>query len=435
MMLGGGSFTTQNKVLPGAYINFVSVARADATLSDRGICAIPMELNWGIDGEVFTVENSDFEKNSLKIFGYSYDADEVLNIREVFKHAMTLHVFRLNSGEKATNAYATALYSGTRGNDLKIIINVNADDQAKFDVITYLATSKVDTQTVASAVDLVANSYVTFITTATLAATAGIALEGGTNLVTITGTEYQTALDKLESYSFNTLGCLSTTEQIKALFVAYTKRMRDEVGAKFQTVIYNYAADYEGIINVKNKVSDSGMPECSAIYWVVGAEAGCAVNKSNTNLIYDGEYTIDVNYKQSELVTAIVAGKFVFHKVGTEVRVLEDINSFTSFVMDKNSDFSLNQVIRILDQIGNDIAVLFNTRYLGKIQNNEAGRVSFWNDIVTYNKELETLTAIENFKSEDVVVQKGNDKRSVVVTNAVQPVCAMEKLYMTVMAS
>ncbi len=434
-MLGGGSFTTQNKVLPGAYINFVSVARADATLSDRGICAIPMELNWGVDGEVFTVENSDFEKNSLKIFGYSYDADEVLNIREVFKHAMTLHIYRLNTGVKATNTFATALYSGTRGNDIKIVIQANADDEAKFDVITYIGTTKVDTQTVALATELVANSYVTFKSTATLAATAGVALEGGTNLATITGTEYQTALDKLESYSFNTLGCISTTELIKALFVAYTKRMRDEVGVKFQTVIYNYVADYEGIINVKNKVTDSGKAESSAVYWVVGAEAGCAVNKSNTNLTYDGEYTIDVNYKQSELETAINAGEFAFHKVGTTVRVLSDINSFTTFVSDKNSDFSLNQVIRILDQIGNDIAVLFNTRYLGKIQNNEAGRVSFWNDIVTYNKELETLNAVENFKSEDVVVLAGTDKRSVVVTNAVQPVCAMEKLYMTVMAS
>ncbi|PXV85091.1 tail sheath protein [Lachnotalea glycerini] len=434
-MLGGGTFTTQNKVLPGAYINFVSVARASATLSDRGICAIPMELNWGMDGEVFTVENSDFEKNSLKILGYSYDADEVLNIREVFKHARTLHVYRLNSGEKATNTYATAKYSGTRGNDIKIVIQANADDENQFDVITYLGASKVDTQTVSVSNELVANDYIMFKTGATLEATAGIALSGGTNLATLTGTQYQDALDKLESYSFNTLGCVSTTDTIKALFVAYTKRMRDEAGVKFQTVIYNYGADYEGVINVKNKITEAGMPEQNIVYWTVGAQAGCAVNKSNTNITYDGEYTVDVNYKQSELEAAILAGEFVFHKVGVEVRVLEDINSFVTFVSDKNSDFSLNQVIRILDQIGNDIAVLFNTRYLGKIQNNEAGRVSFWNDMVVYNKELETLNAIEGFESTDVTVKAGNDKRSVVVTNAVQPVAAMEKLYMTVMAS
>mgnify|MGYP000797721384 CR=1 FL=1 len=33
MALGGGTFLTQNKILPGAYINFISVANASATLS------------------------------------------------------------------------------------------------------------------------------------------------------------------------------------------------------------------------------------------------------------------------------------------------------------------------------------------------------------------------------------------------------------------
>lgn len=434
-MLGGGTFTAQNKVLPGTYINFVSVAKANAQLSERGICAIPMELNWGVDEAVFTVESEDFQKDSVKIFGYSYDAEEVRNIREVFLHAKTLHIYRLNSGEKAANTFATAKYSGTRGNDVKIVVQVNADDDTKFDVVTYLLNDKVDTQTVQTAAQLVDNDFVTFKTSENLEANAGMALTGGTNLSAVTGTQYQTALDKLESFSFHTLGCVSTTQQIKALFAAYTKRLRDEMGVKFQTVIFNYAADYEGIINVRNSVSDGGAQESSAIYWVVGAQAGCEVNKSNTNLTYDGEYSIVADYKQSELASAIKAGEFVFYKAGSQVKVLEDINSFTSFVTEKNSDFSLNQVIRILDQIGNDIAVLFSTRYLGKIQNNEAGRVSFWNDMVNYNKELEALNAIEQFESADVVVAAGADKRSVVVTNAVQPVCAMEKLYMTVMAS
>lgn len=431
-MLGGGSYTIQNKVLPGAYINFVSVARASATLSNRGVCAIPMPLNWGTDGEVFTVDNSDFEKDSLKIFGYSYEAKEVRDIREVFQNAKTLHIYRLNSGEKASNDYATALYSGTRGNDIKVVIQTNADDENKFDVITYLETARVDMQTVSSALELVANAFVTFNKEAVLELTAGIELTGGTNLTTISGSQYQEALDKLESYSFHTLGCISNTSTVKALFAAYTKRMREEVGVKFQTVIYGYPADYEGIINLKNKVLDEGVEESSLIYWTVGAQAGCAVNKSTTNQTYNGEYAVYVNYKQSELNAAIDAGEYVFHKVGAEVRVLTDINSFVTFGSDKNSDFSMNQVIRVLDQMGNDIAVLFNTKYLGKIQNNESGRVSFWNDLVTYNKELETLNTIEGFDSTDVTVEAGNDKRSVVVTNAVQPVAAMEKLYMTV---
>ena len=33
MALGGGMFTVQNKILPGAYINFMSAARASTSLS------------------------------------------------------------------------------------------------------------------------------------------------------------------------------------------------------------------------------------------------------------------------------------------------------------------------------------------------------------------------------------------------------------------
>ena len=102
MALGGGTFLTQNKILPGAYINFISVANASATLSDRGIATIPLEMNWGPEGEVITVELGEFQKNSQKIFGYAYTADELKPMREIFKHAQTVHFFRLNSsGAKA----------------------------------------------------------------------------------------------------------------------------------------------------------------------------------------------------------------------------------------------------------------------------------------------------------------------------------------------
>ena len=60
MALGGGSFITQNKVLPGAYINFVSVASASATLSDRGVVTMPLELDWGVEGQIFEVTVADF---------------------------------------------------------------------------------------------------------------------------------------------------------------------------------------------------------------------------------------------------------------------------------------------------------------------------------------------------------------------------------------
>lgn len=431
MGLGGGTFLTQNKTLPGSYINFISLARASATLSDRGYGALALELDWGPEGEVFTVENADFQSDSLKIFGYDYTSDKLKGLRDLFLNLRTGYFYRLNNSPvKAQNTYATAKYGGIRGNDIKIVIAANVDTPSNFDVSTMVGTTLVDLQTVANAAALVANDYVTF-KAATLAVTAATPLTGGTNGATITGTQYQTALDKFEAYKFNTLGCLSTEETIKSLYVAYTKRMRDEVGAKFQTVVYNKAADYEGVINIKNQTL-GGELESAAVYWVTGASASCAVNRSNTNKNYDGEFTFFVDYKQSALEAAMKAGSFMFHKVGDEIHVLDDINSFVSVTPEKNIDFNSNQTIRVLDQIANDIAVLFNTQYLGKVQNNAAGRISFWNDLVKYHQELESIQAIENFSPEDVIVEKGNDKKSVAVTNPVTPVNCMTKLYMVV---
>ncbi|HBF2273933.1 TPA: phage tail sheath family protein [Clostridioides difficile] len=436
MALGGGTFVTQNKVLPGSYINFISAKRATSSLSDRGIVAMPLELDWGIDEEVFQVTSDDFEKYSVKYFGYDYTHEKLKGLRDLFKNIRLGYFYKLNKGVKASCTIAIAKYSGIRGNDLKVIVTTNIDDNAKFDVVTLLDNKKVDIQVAKVITDLQDNDYITWKKDATLEASAGLVFTGGANGEAVTGAEYQTFLDKIESYSFNALGCLATTTEIKSLFVEFTKRMRDKVGAKFQTVLYKKSdADYEGVVSVENKIKDTELLESSLIYWTTGAIAGCDINKSNTNKKYDGEFDVDVNYTQIQLEESLKNGKFIFHKVGDEVHVLEDINTFVSFTDEKNDDFSSNQSIRVLDQIANDIATLFNEKYLGKVPNDKAGRISFWNDVVKHHKELENIRAIEDFKTEDVLVELGNDKKTVIVSDAVKVINAMSKLYMTVSVS
>ena len=457
MALGGGTFLTQNKILPGAYINFISVARASATLSDRGIATIPLEMNWGPEGEVVTVELGDFQKDSQKIFGYAYTADELKPMREIFKHAQTVHFFRLNSsGVKASCEYATAKYPGTRGNDLRIVIEENENSQAEaklYDVSTFIGTLQVDQQkAIAKMSDLKANDYVNFNAEATLALTATTPLTGGTNGAVEDAT-YQTYLDKMEAYTFNAMGCTSTDSIISDLFVSYCKRLRDEVGKKFQVVTFRNLADFEGVVSVKNgivepeqdsavageavvgqSVLEAGVGSDSAalIPWVTGVVAGTAVNKSATNMTYDGEYEVDTDYTQTELENGILEGSFMFHLVDDEVRVLEDINTFVSVTDEKSADFSSNQTIRVLDQIANDIAVLFGTKYIGKVPNDASGRISLWNDIVKHHQELQNIRVIEDFNPDNVTVAQGDTKKAVVVTDYVTPVNAMAQLYMTV---
>lgn len=240
-------------------------------------------------------------------------------------------------------------------------------------------------------------------------------------------------MDHIEAYNFNCLGCLSTTENIKSLFVAFTKRLRDEIGAKFQTVLYKYEkADYEGIISVDNSVSDDGELESSLVYWTLGAEGGCAVNKTVENRKYNGEFTVNATAKQSDLIAGIKAGKFIFHKIGDDVKVLNDINTLTTFTDEKGEDFSSNQVMRVLDQVANDTALLFNSKYIGEFPNDKSGRVSLWSDIVDLDKKLEKIRAIEDFKPDDVVVTKGETKKAVLLTQTINPTVAMGQLYMAV---
>jgi len=445
MAYGGGTWLTQNKVLPGAYINFSSVSKASATLSDRGVAAIPLPLAWGPEGAVFEVTNGDFQKNSMDIFGYSYMDDAMLPLRELFMYAKTVYLYRLTGTTTKAVAQlnganiATAKYGGSRGNDMRLVISANVDDGAAFDVKTYMGDALVDEQIgVASAAELTNSAFVTFDPAATLAVTAGVNFTGGGD-GTINGTAWQDALDAFEAYSFNTLGCPTDDETTKGLFVQYTKRMRDEVGAKFQLVGHNIpAADYEGVISVENSVIDYpagvlGMGDFGLVYWMTGAEAGCEVNRSCTNKRYDGELTVNTDYTQKQLEDAIKAGKLILHNANGAVRILDDINTLLTLSDTKGAVFQSNQTIRVCDQIANDTAVLFNTRYLGVVPNDASGRMSLWADICKLIQELERLRAVEDFDTATLTVEQGDTKKAVVATlKNLNIVNAMAQLYMSV---
>ena len=363
MSYGGGIFLTQNKVLPGAYINYSSVTKANSNISDRGYAAMGLELDWGPDRQIFMVEQEDFQEHPEMYFGYDYTSDKLKGLRDLFLNLKTGYFYRLNSGgNKASCIYATAKYSGTCGNNIKIVISKNVDDPDKWDFTTYYNNEVMDTQTGISAMsDLKANDFVDWKTEdVTIDETVGTNLTNGTNGTSATGTDHSNFLSLLESYPINILICTSTDETVKKLYASYTKRMRDDEGAKFQTVLYGYGGDYEGIINVKTPAVDEEFGESALVYWTGGAEASCQINQSCGNKIYDGEFAITVDTKQSALKKHIANGEFVFHQVADgEYRVLKDINSFVSFSKTKTRNFSLNQVMRVLDQIGNDVAILF----------------------------------------------------------------------------
>jgi len=432
MALGGGTFLVQNKVLPGAYINFVSRPRALGGLGERGTVCIPMLLDWGMNGMV-TVESEKIQRECQCIFGYDFLADEMKNLREVFLYAKTVKVYRLNAGEraKATSEALTVMakYGGVRGNDLKVVVAENVDEKSLFDVKTYLGAELLEVQTVGNIIELVENDFVIFSGSGALTKTAGMILTGGSNKE-MTGAEYGKFLEDAEKENFQVLAYTGEDATTKKLFEMFTKRMRNQEGVKFVTVLFDYdAADFEGVISIKNETEEE---KTSLVYWVAGATASANVNESLTNRIYNGAYTVMTKYKKSDFEKGLKAGGFFFYCDGDKVRVLTDINTFTSYEPSKSNDFSSNRVVRVLDSIANDVADIFSKYYLGKQSNNINGRNLFKTELIRYHEQLQSIEAIEGFKAEDIIVEQGVGKCDVVVYENVMPTDAMEKLYMKV---
>lgn len=339
--MAGGTWTTQNKVRPGVYVNVASNGSVSGKMGERGTAALALTLPWGQAGVILKLTAQDDFKQKL---GFDLTDSQLLPVREVLKRAGTLLLYRLNQGVKATvtnnGVQATALYGGERGNALKIVIEKNIDDNAQFDVRTLLENTEVDKQTVAAAAGLTANDYVEFKPNGpgALTLTAGMPLVSGAN-GTVTNAEHSDFLAALEVQDFQTVGLVSEDNTLKALYSAYVKRLRNTEGKKVQAVLSDYAtADHEGIISVANGVvlSDGTVVDkAHAVAWVAGATAAAAVNESLTYQAYDDAVDADVRFSHSETVAALTDGELLFTYNGGRAVVEQDINTFTSFSPDK----------------------------------------------------------------------------------------------------
>ncbi|MBB6218659.1 hypothetical protein HNQ80_004833 [Anaerosolibacter carboniphilus] len=436
--MAGGTFTTQNKVRPGVYINFRSAKKPLGTLGERGVVTMPFVLPWGPSKQIVEINAGD---DLFGLIGIALTDTSALLIREALKRARRLLLYRVNTGTKATatngNLTATAKYGGTKGNDLAIVIESNIVDNAKFDVITLLDGKEVDSQVKVAAVeDLKNNSFVDFSGTGALTTTAGVPLEGGAD-GTVTNQDYTDYLAAIEPYDFNTMALSSTDAALKAVFVAFIKRVREQEGKKVQCVLENYpAADYEGIISVKNGVvlADTTIISAEkAVAWVAGAIAGAEVNESLTYTAYDDAVEVTVRYTNSQIEAALRNGEFVFVANDNRAVVEQDINTLVSFTPEKNKEFRKNRVIRVLDSIGNDMKAIFEKYYIGKVNNNDDGRNIFKAEIINYMDTLQGITAIQNFDPQtDIEVLPGNEIDAVVANLYAQPVDAIEKIYLSV---
>ena len=431
--MAGGTWQAQNKVRPGAYININSTGNVGTTDSTRGVMTLPLVLDFGPEKKVVEVAAN----TNLTQFGYDLGDPKMLLLREALKQAATVLLYRVGSGAKATvtegPVTATAIFGGTRGNAINLVSKANVNVTGSFDVETYLAGRLIDTQTAATVQDLKTNTLVEFSGEGDLTAFS-VSLEGGTDTAPAVQ-DYMDYFTAIQVYDFNAMALPVTEAAIKTAGASFIKRMRDEEGKKCQLVVAGFDADHEAVINVKNgvKLEDGTVISADqATVWVAGAAAAAGVATSLTYRKYDGAVDVSQRYLNSEVIAALKAGEFVFTEKRGEAVIEQDINSLHTFTSDKGQDFSKNRVLRVLDDIANNTKKTFEDNFIGKVNNDQDGREMFKANRITYFDSLQAAGAITNFAADDVEVVAGEAKDSILMNVAVQPVDAMEKLYMTV---
>ena len=250
------------------------------------------------------------------------------------------------------------------------------------------------------------------------------------------------ALAVLKTVHFNTLcypydgSTPSTAEANKAAVVTWIKAMRDDEGVKCQAVLANHDADSEAIINVVQGIVLSDgltLTPAQVTAWAAGITAGASITTSNTGAKYVGAIDVADRMTKSEMEAAVDDGKFIFKVDSAQnVTVVYDINSLTAITEEKGKIYKKNRVIRTIDNIANDISNIFESNYVGKINNTEDGRSLLKGALADYFATLQSMNAIQNFNPDDITISAGNDSDAVVITVAIQIVDSVEKLYITV---
>lgn len=446
--MAGGTFDKLvGKVRPGTYIKFVSTRHDPLGISDRGTVVIPLlNHDYGPVGEYIELTRTSPDAAIAKL-GYSiYDSDpkrQMLLIREAFKKAQKVLVYRVNQGTAATASQigenedltATAKYPGTRGNQLSVAIVANP--VGGFDVIISLGGEiVVQYERLSTVKDLIDKDcpYITFTGTGELKAVAGVTLAGGTDKPATNG-EVTSFLDTLEGKKFNVL-CLPTTEdELHAACKTKIQYLREDVGRGVQAVLpKTKSGDYEGIINVTNsvKLGDNELSVAEACAWVAAATAGAGNTVSNTYVAYDGATEIVGAKTHEEAVEAINKGEFFFSlSENGEVVVEYDINSLVTFNSPKDSTYRKNRVIRVFDTFAEAIQNNFPPN---KFDNAEIG----WNimegigrSILKQFYEAGALTNVD-YDNDFLVDREASYGDQTFFDVGIQPVDSAEKLYFTI---
>ena len=433
MSLGGGTFKSFTKVIPGVYTN-VKGSPIIKEMPTRGYVAVAVPLKWG-DAGFTTVFASEIEETCMEVFGYDYSDNEMTWLREIIAGGATvIYVYNLNSsGAKATGTFCTAKKAGTRGNDIKITIEEQSDDS--FDVILYVGTTLVDTQNVTNSAALKDNAYVTYDKTATLAETSQTTLTTGAD-GTVATTAHETFLNACESKYINVIVCNSTDATVTALYAEYAKKFVEETALKTQVAIYQKEADFYGTLDVYHPAASDGPLGVSGFtFWFAGAIAGLLPGECLTNKKYTGELKAGTTYTNAQLKTHITNGHLVFNVIDDELKVAKEVNSLTTFTEEIGKSYALNQHIRIINDILTEQSKILSNNHLGTTLPGDNGIGSIYSDMFGVLSDAFKSGYLKLPYTDDLkIAEVPNDKAAISIEQEFETIVCLDKFYISTIA-
>ena len=370
--MAGGTFTSIGKIRPGTYVNLKNGQVRTPIASSRGIAVLPLiEYDWGKRGEWIQISAASPDAHQLELGRSIYDDNDFMRmIRMMLTNAATVYLWIIDGGAKATKTItmsgsvtltATAKYKGTLGNKLKVVSTANTG--GGFDITITLDGTEVETfeglTTIADLKDA-GSEWIDFTGTGNLAAFASASLENGSD--TISGnTGYSNFLDACENVRFNCMAFPTDTAALQTMLLTKIKYIRETIGWKCQAVAPNFAADYEGIINLTNGFVYEGenMSAIKATAWLAGATAGADYTTSLTYAQVEGATGVYGELTHAQAETYIQAGKAFFSVAEDGSVILEyDINSLVTFD-DQPANANKNRPLRVYDSWCNDCLTTF----------------------------------------------------------------------------
>lgn len=424
------TWTTQNKRLPGAYVNFKARKEQKALVSGEGIPALMLQgQTLAAPGFHTVAQGTDL----AKLFGTTAKIGLVAESLAVASKVL-VYVPASTGGTKATGTEGgltvTAVKEGAEGN--KLVVNI-INNGPNMIVTTILDNNQVDSQEVAASQLPAANDYVTF--SGTLPSSGG-----STTQITLSGGadgSIDNSVDKfiaeLSKQDFRVVAYGTDTADDKKKLVAAVKEWRNE-GRAIVAVINNYAeANNEGIISVDNGVTladGTKLTSKEAIYRVAALSA-TAGSKSLTHAEYVGAIDCDAKTPQ-EIAQTIEKGNIVFRVFRGRVLIAQDVNTLVTPADGQNDDFKKNKLVRTMDIIGEAIQAVFVENFVGQVVNDIDGRELFKQHLIV--RVLDPLVAQSalTYSADDIKVTEGSQKEAILVTLGVKLADAMEKLYVTV---